>query len=322
MSDTEVLPAKRVRKSTAKAEQAAASVEASKMSDSEDEIFLPTDSEDEVLLPINYESLLTKPSKKSALKAKKQPKKPQADGEAGPSRPKTKGKPKVAEPYKTCGRSPKKKARAGAATKKVKVVKDTTCVKACRKGPKSGCLTRQNGRGKSAGNLSCKEVDRRLKALGVDAAKASLCVKAAIMKGLIKITGEDKEELNKVIHSEAHEGCGHTIEATLGDLLEQPDYAGLDYEEGSMEATVVCKECDEDEQMRTYVTGICEGKPSFDCGKFHNHCRQCPGFGSCIHDYRNAHCNKCGKHYFRGLQGFPCDCRSKGRRGFRGLFGF
>ena len=189
MSDTEVLPAKRVRKSTAKAEQAAASLEASKMSDSEDEIFLPTDSEDEVLLPINYESLPTKPSKKSALKAKKQPKKPQADGEAGPSRPKTKSKPKVAEPCKTCGRSPKKK---------VKPVKDTTCVKACRKGPKSGCLTRQNGRGKSAGNLSCKEVDRRLKTLGVDAAKASLCVKAAIMKGLIKITGEDKEELNQV----------------------------------------------------------------------------------------------------------------------------
>ena len=198
MSDTEVLPAKRVRKSTAKAEQAAASVEASKMSDSEDEIFLPTDSEDEVLLPINYDALPTMPSKKSAVKAKKQLKKPQADGEAGPSRPKTKAKPKVAEPCKTCGRSPKKKARAGAAAKKVKPVKDTTCVKTCRKGPKSGCLTRQNGRGKSAGNLSCKEVERRLKALGVDAAKASLCVKAAIMKGFIKITGEDKEELNQV----------------------------------------------------------------------------------------------------------------------------
>ena len=96
----------------------------------------------------------------------------------------------------------------------------------------------------------------------------------------------DYVSCKQVIHSEAHEGCGHTIEATLGDLLEQPDYAGLDYEDGSMEATVVCTECDEDEQMRTYVTGICEGKPSFDCGKFHNHCRQCPGFGSCIHDYR------------------------------------
>ena len=132
MSDTEVLPAKRVRKSTAKAEQAATSVEASKMSDSEDEI----------LLPYNCEALPTKPSKKSALKAKKPPKKPQADGEAGPSRPKTKAKPKVAEPCKTCGRSPKKKARAGAVAKKVKPVKDTTCVKTCRKGQKSGCLTR------------------------------------------------------------------------------------------------------------------------------------------------------------------------------------
>jgi hypothetical protein len=39
MSDTEVLPAKRVRKSTAKTEQAATSVEASKMSDSEDKSY-------------------------------------------------------------------------------------------------------------------------------------------------------------------------------------------------------------------------------------------------------------------------------------------
>ena len=40
------------------------------------------------------------------------------------------------------------------------------------------------------------------------------------------------------------------------------------------------------EQGRTYVTGICEGKPSFDDGKYHNHCHQCPGFGMCIGDYR------------------------------------
>ena len=40
------------------------------------------------------------------------------------------------------------------------------------------------------------------------------------------------------------------------------------------------------EQGRTYVTGICEGKPSFDDGKYHNHCHECPGFGMCIHDYR------------------------------------
>ena len=40
------------------------------------------------------------------------------------------------------------------------------------------------------------------------------------------------------------------------------------------------------EQGRTYVTRICEGKPSFDDGKYHNHCHQCPGFGMCIGDYR------------------------------------
>ena len=68
-----------------------------------------------------------------------------------------------------------------------------TCVETCRPGPRSGCTTR--GKGKPAGNLSCAEVDRRIEALGVNAKKASLCVKAAIMKGLIKIKGENKEEL-------------------------------------------------------------------------------------------------------------------------------
>ena len=44
-----------------------------------------------------------------------------------------------------------------------------------------------------------------------------------------------------MVHSEEHECCGHTLNATLGDLLEQPDYAGLDYEDGCLNATVVCK---------------------------------------------------------------------------------
>ena len=193
-----------------------------------------------------------------------------------------------------------------------------TCVETCKPGPRSGCTTR--GKGKPAGNLSCAEVDRRLEALGVNAKKASLCVKAAIMKGLIEITGEDKEELNQVVHSEKHEFCGHIIDATLVDLLEQPDYAGLDYEDNLQNATVLCKvgNCAEDEEKesylwgRTYVTGLCEGQPSFDSGKFHNHCIECPGFGQCIHDYREAHCNNCGNHYFAGNRGFPCSCQPRG----------
>ena len=51
----------------------------------------------------------------------------------------------------------------------------------------------------------------------------------------------------------------------------------------------VLQECD---YGRTYVTSVCEGKPSFDDGKYHNHCRQCPGFGQCIGDYREAHCSR------------------------------
>jgi hypothetical protein len=55
-----------------------------------------------------------------------------------------------------------------------------------------------------------------------------------------------------------------------------------------------------------YVTGLCQGSPSLDSGKFHNHCTQCPEFGVCIGDYREAHCGNCGKHWFCGNSSFPC----------------
>ena len=46
-----------------------------------------------------------------------------------------------------------------------------------------------------------------------------------------------------------------------------------------MEATLRCpgEECG-----GVYVTRICQGDPTFDSGKFHNHCTECPGFGTCI----------------------------------------
>jgi len=148
-----------------------------------------------------------------------------------------------------------------------------------------------------------------LEALGVNPKNASFCTKAAIMNGYIKITGVEGDLEQAVVEEEGE--CGHMIIATLGDLLKQPDYAGLDYEDGCENATVACKECD---YGRTYVTSICEGKPSFDCGKFHNHCRLCPGFGQCIGDYREAHCSRCGKHYFRGMTGFSCDNCKKSKK--------
>ena len=137
------------------------------------------------------------------------------------------------------------------------------------------------------------------------------CVRAAIQKGFIKITGR-QSDLKKVIHSETGP-CGHVIKATLADLLEQPDYAGTDYEDGLQDATVLCTVdgCAEDEG-RTYVTDICTGKPQFDDGKGHNHCTECKAFGKCTGDYRQSHCYHCGKHYFGGFhRPFECPCQRK-----------
>jgi len=213
---------------------------------------------------------------------------------------KTPGKGNKAE---TSGKGKKtgttEKGKKTATTKKV-------CVGTCKPGKKSGCPIK--GRGKPSGHVGCTDVDRMLEALGVNPKTASLCTKAAIMKGHIKITGEAGDLEQSVFEQEGE--CGHMIIATLGDLLNQPDYAGLDYEDGCENATVTCKECDEG---RTYVTSVCEGNPSFDSGKFHNHCGECPGFGQCIGDYREAHCNRCGKHYFQGMINvYKCDnCKRK-----------
>ena len=59
------------------------------------------------------------------------------------------------------------------------------------------------------------------------------------MKGHIKITGEPGDLEQEV--SEHQGECDHMVFATLSDLLNQPDYAGLDYEDGCENATVTCK---------------------------------------------------------------------------------
>jgi hypothetical protein len=110
--------------------------------------------------------------------------------------------------------------------------------------------------------------------------------------------------LQQVLTEGSCEGCGRELIVRVADVLHQSDYAGLDYEDGGQNASVQC----EDENCGgVYVTGICTGEPSFDSGKFHNHCSQCPLFGECIRDYRMAHCGNCGNHWFSGMSGFPCD---------------
>ena len=159
-----------------------------------------------------------------------------------------------------------------------------------------------------------ERIEEKLLALGIEPDKENgNCARAAIYRGKIKLTG-NQSDLDQVILSGTVE-CGHTCTATLRDLLEQPDCPGIDVD--GCYATVVCDQNNEIGQcgMRTYVTRICSGKPSFDSGmgKFHNHCTKCDkngGYGRCIGDWRNEHCDNCGDHFFAGSSGlFRCDCR-------------
>jgi len=110
--------------------------------------------------------------------------------------------------------------------------------------------------------------------------------------------------------------CSRSVEVKVRDLLYQPIYGGSDYEEGGLEATVRCGNEEEyNDCGGIYVTRVCYGSPSFDSGKFHNHCMECPGFGRCIGDYREAHCRGCNGHYFAGSMG-DFECHTCERRGF------
>jgi len=163
-----------------------------------------------------------------------------------------------------------------------------------------------------------EKINDQLSAIGIDFGQydhIGHCARAAIYKGFIKLTG-DVSDLDQVLMS-GELDCGHQCTVTLRNLLRQPDYAGLDYEDGLENATIFCdqnteaNDYEECYEGRTYVTRMCNGNPTFDSGKFHNHCVDCKNFGKCIGDYREAHCGMCGKHYFRGMSGFPCSCEEE-----------
>jgi len=182
-------------------------------------------------------------------------------------------------------------------SKKAKV-----CMEDCVKGPKSGCPIKM--RRHRDGHLSCVEIHEMLVSMGIeDPRQTSKCVRAAIMKGLIKITG-NPEEMEMIICEGKCEECSLLMKAKLKDLLMQPDYGGSDYEDGCLNATVRCEgpEC----EGASYVTNICTGNPQFDNGKFHNHCGLCPGFGVCINDYRMGHCTGCNTNQWFGCLSSKC----------------
>ena len=108
---------------------------------------------------------------------------------------KRKGLTADSKPSTSSDNAPSKTAKTTKDKKKAKV-----CMEDCVKGPKSGCPIRMRKR--REGHLSCVEVHELLVSMGVeDPLKTSKCVKAAIMKGYIKITG-NPEEMEMVICEE------------------------------------------------------------------------------------------------------------------------
>ena len=165
------------------------------------------------------------------------------------------------------------------------------------------------------------KVEELLRSRGVkNPETVSKCLMAAISRGHVKILTPEKDPENQYgldqvfVESDCFV-CGEEVLCTVRDVLYQPDCGGMDYEDGGLDAPLKCK--DSDCAVGIYVTSMCEGQPTFDSGKFHNHCTACSGYGECIGDYREAHCENCNHHYFRGGAGLPCH-NCGGRDGFFG----
>jgi len=169
----------------------------------------------------------------------------------------------------------------------------------CKAGNDSDCPIR-SGR-EDDGTLSCQQVHALLKSMGVKyPGKTSRCIRAAIMRGYIHITGH-KADLDQVVfETESGIVCNHGYKATLKQLLYQPDNGGMWYEQLE-EAPIklrcqLGRKCEDKELNKAFVTGLCMGQPELDSGKFHNHCEGCPAFGVCLGDYRDSHFNAVGQH--------------------------
>jgi len=171
------------------------------------------------------------------------------------------------------------------------------CSKLCKPGDGSICpnylygtLTRTNNGWKI---LSCLEVERMLRQMGVDPEKCSRCIMIEIQWGTIEVTGQP-EELDKVIFM----GRGKCRDCKigpvkLGDALLQADNVRVDFENVKGEVMEsfchLCRECDGEYIHFHFVTPICR-----------KHCAECPGYGQCIMDYKETHCPHCGGHGRRG----------------------
>lgn len=74
--------------------------------------------------------------------------------------------------------------------------------------------------------------------------------------------------------------CYQDIQGTLRQIAYQSADGGSYW--GGDPNDLVCTKCEDS----FVVSDLCNGLPALECGKFFNHCSSCPGFGTCIGDYR------------------------------------
>ena len=182
-------------------------------------------------------------------------------------------------------------------------LKEHCAKKGLRKGGKKAeLIARLENPAAAAASMNTRTVEgvhAALRASGyLHPTRASKCACKALQKGRLSL----EKGLDAIVFSGKCMECSKTLPCTLRALLDQPDYGGNEYEDGAENGALHCEDC----ESGYYVTGICTGNLSVDSGKFHNHCGECPGFGMCIGDYREAHCSGCNKHFFLGLSGFGC----------------
>ncbi|KAL7543521.1 hypothetical protein ACHAXR_013049 [Thalassiosira sp. AJA248-18] len=124
------------------------------------------------------------------------------------------------------------------------------------------------------------------------------CLKKAILLGHIEILPSTTSDT--IVYKGKCCSCSNkSLVCTMSNAVDQTAYGDNDCGEG---AVIICDQCD----CGNHITRLCQGNASYDCGKFHNHCTDCPAFGQCIGDYREAHCHHCDQHYFQGMSGFSC----------------
>ena len=111
------------------------------------------------------------------------------------------------------------------------------------------------------------------------------CVRAAIFRGFVKLTGK-QSDMDQVVTTGVLP-CGHEGKVTLRNLLNQPDSSNHRLNLDHKKTTVFCKKescsCNgsREGQPETYVTHICLGTPKLVTSGHHNHCRTCNYFGIC-----------------------------------------